>query len=542
MITLEKLKELGAISHRCKEVFPKAGEVVPYTNFNFEKTAIPVVERHRWIATQDGSPVGEADVVYSSDGVNVATYERKNQTLFLGQVIDDRLATINSYNYRRAKDMPNVPTLKPNAMSALGDMANAATGAAMNVSSFSTDGKVNKKEADAARIRAIKASVEGSASVKNAEARIFNLKYGQFLFFITKTDPTVLLRMKQTVLKDVTGTPILVKDFETQATPEQKKQWAEKKKVPSKFYEKEKDFTFIHQKPGKYVGFVVATPEGGDSDILSLTREKAVDDTKTALQVHVLDNETGYCYLSYNYGDSIRECDKILGGQAGRLEFVRSIKEDKDGKRVIKTTLKHNKDKRKALIVEGNYVPLKLYKTISTQGMTPEQKVLLNNNVKALIKNGTDKFSEAALAAYTVDAATGAVTSDWFDRGAAINVKAYYDPEVELTDIQIAARTENEPKEAGKGYTYRFEYASLEDEDGPLSVARYADVAKLANMPLDDLKAELKPLAQVRRAVAQKETISADEYLKLKESKQYDVDGSKSFEAVVASLAKVDIG
>ena len=153
-------------------------------------------------------------------------------------------------------------------------------------------------------------------------------------------------------------------------------------RVASKYLLKEAAFSFKNTKPGKAKGIIFTIPAGTDLPLTSIGRASAdkYDLEDKTLVTHVLDYNAALLYLAYNFADHIRESEELLGNGAGTLTVVHSFSTNKEGATLHRDAIKP--EKRKSLLVPGNYFPLKTFDTISTQDLTEENKGILNLNVE----------------------------------------------------------------------------------------------------------------------------------------------------------------
>lgn len=535
MYTLEQLQELGAINGSLRTL--DAPGVLPYQEAlglsDVEQSLFDgtiVVDGCKWVATVSAIPVAEAAFVYSSDGECVGMFNRKKRTFYIMQLQGDTLVTTKSFNLKEGYKMPetqlniNMDEIEE-AMNSVG-----ATGT-QEIDAFNKDGGAkDPKDMTDKEIRAQekKKFYDGVRAQYDADDTIGapdevlrnNRKFGRLFGFVTATDPAVKLSVRKAA-KLVDGKRVPLPG----ADEKYKEDAAKGKAIPLSQCEKEAYFAFQQSKPGKPKAIIVGTPAGTELALTSIGSSHApvYDMNNQDLQIKVLGMETGYSFIAYNYGNLIRESSDVLGEKATFIDFIPTVKTKKDSPKDydIKTIMKARD--RKHLIVEGNYIPMKVFKTIGVQDPTPEERKILDLNVEAAVSRlDTDKknmMREEDRTAYSVDAATGEYTSKWFDQGAAIVVAPYEDPDATLANVRIPARKKTANKKEKDKFTYGFEYYTMDDEEhGPLANPAYLQILKAANLSVDIFKKSLE--AAVHKTKSTKSgskinnTLSAEQFLR----------------------------
>lgn len=539
MYTLERLQELGAINGSLKTVdasgalpFQEALGLSDAEQASFDGTII--VDDCKWVATVSAMPIAEAAFVYSSDGECVGTFNRKKRTFYIMRLRGDTLVTTKSFilkeGHRMAENNLNLDmsVLDDAALSALGADSTGTQELDFDKAGSAKDPKdltekdmlkqEKKKFYDGIRAHFDAASTEDVSAPEEVIRN--NRKYGRVFGFVTATDPAVKLSVRTTPKLD-NGKRVPLPGADTKY----KEDAAAGKPIPVSQCEKEAFFAFQQAKPGSPKAIIIGTPAGTELPLTSLGSSHApvYDMAKQDLQIKVLGMETGVSFVAYNYGNLVREASEVLGEKASILDFIPTVKPKKDDKEKfdVKTVIKARD--RKLLLTDGNYIPMKVYKTIGVQDPSAEERKILNLNVEAAVTRlNTDKknmMREEDRNAYSVDATTNEYTSKWFDQGAAIVVSSYEDKDTTLANVRIPARKKTENKKNPGKFTYGFEYYTMDDEvHGPLANPAYQQILKAANLSADTFKKALE--AAVHKTKSNKSSskinnvLSAEQYLR----------------------------
>lgn len=563
MITLEQLQEAGSLAGGYKKAaFTTAVKLENLLKMSEEEQAAfngtVVIDNCQWAATTHGMPIAKASSVYSCDGTRFGNYKRDLRTFFELELINGKLATIKQFELPKVKKeekrMANELGLGNDLMELAAALEGGATAAALeggattaSMESFSDGGttsttapakasKAALKRQEAEReLNEIRSKLGGSELVDRADAIINNVKHGRLLCFITKTDPSLRL--------SVTKVPILDSDGKYVPTPGTPADVLDKfskgeKKLPLKYAQTKSALVFKHVKPtGKPVGAVIKTPVGSEVSFTKLDSREVIhaDAKNNDMHVRFLDSDSLHPYIAANYSERIKEDDTILGARSTWIALKTSWKEEHDEKTGINTTtvsatlVPEKKEGRKSLLVDGNFVPLKTYQTISQQDLTETNKTTLNLLVEAALrKKGYEDLDDDSKKKVT-PTDDGAYTSTWFNNGESIDVNKY-DGSGKLTNVQLPVMEKKRTKK-GDGWSYTYQYNDMDSEAGPLALPQYLDIIKLTGKSPEEFKEAVKDFGQRHRSAtaSAKPALTADEYLQAIRSKSVSVTGASSF-------------
>jgi hypothetical protein len=566
MNTLISLQESGALPTSLKVVDNK--EVIPLSKKEEDMTVhgAVVIDNPIWIATADGKSVKDAARVYSSDGEMVCLWDREKNTLskmiLQGTETGTVLATTKILKFHEEEQqMADLDLDKALAGLDMGDLnaeiekVAGSTGKgteAEKAKGFDVDndeGAKEKSEKDIEKEQKIAfynnirekidKSVEGSVNAP-AEVTRNNFIYGRLISFITPSDDTIRLSVVSTNKLDENNKPILDPTVTDQAVID--KYNSGEGRVASKYLLKEAAFSFKNTKPGKAKGIIFTIPAGTDLPLTSIGRASAdkYDLEDKTLVTHVLDYNAALLYLAYNFADHIRESEELLGNGAGTLTVVHSFSTNKEGATLHRDAIKP--EKRKSLLVPGNYFPLKTFDTISTQDLTEENKGILNLNVeKAYVSylNRTPEkkapMSDTEKAKFTMNGDSIA-SSCWFNEGAPIDINNFYDGE-KVTNVRIPV-VKKEPNTKTGGYKYSFAYNKLSDPQGPMNDPRFEAIVKASGLGADMFAKAVSAISGAKKggkSSGVNTTMSSETYLKAYAARELDFEDSRSL-ADVQSL------
>lgn len=489
-LTLEGLQALGSIHAGLKVIEYKNGlPISEAQNLSDEEQAkfkgVIVLDNPIWIATVSAMPAESANMVYSCDGEFVGMWNSTKRFFYTLKLTGDKLATVKTFNLKEENKMAEIDLSGIN----LDEAVKGATEATMDrVNSFDNAGAATGKgkritDEDAAAVVKRIDSAFGGDVLAPLEATRNNRLHGRFIAFVTKNNSTIKASIKKQPVLDANGKKQLLPN----APEEAREKFNQGKNVPASCLIQESDVAFTHSKPSPIIAMIVATPAGTDLPLTSIGKSSAenYDVSKQDKVVRIMSKETGFTYLSYNYGDSIQESEAVLGNKAEELHIVRKLKKDKSGEEVVSTSMKPAK--RKALIIDGNYIPRQVYKTLSVQDLDEEGRKILNLNLesayfKAEKKEGT-VFSKHLTDTVTPQA-DGSVTSQYFNGNEPINVSAY-DGSGVIANVNIPTRV-RKPKKNDAGFTYSYEFYGLDDmEHGPLADPMFKAILESCNLTAD---------------------------------------------------------
>lgn len=533
--SLEHLQSIGAINGSLKVVDGSTG--VTYSEAiglseaqqaSFNGTI--VMDSSKWVATVSAMPIEKAAFVYSSDGEYVGTFNRKKRTFYIMQLRENTLVTIKTFYLKEGQQMAELN------MDGL-DMENLETAMAESGITKEIDAFKDVKDADVKQpkakspeqqqketlyesVRARMDAISGDNISAPDEVIRNNFMHGRLFGFVAATDPVVKLSLRKVPEKDANGKRIPIAG----APDDIVKDAAAGKSIPLAWCESKHRFDFSQKKPGAVKAVIIGTPAGTDLALTSIGSSYApqYDMANQDLQIKVLSTDTAIAYVSYNYGGHVREASDVLGERASEIRFTKIIAASKDDPTKPVYRSKITADGRKNLLIDGNFIPMKVYRTIGTQDPSAEEKKILDLNVAAIIErvnSGSNQvIAEDEKSFYSYDAATGEYTSKWFDQGAPIEVASYEDKNVTLKSVRMPSRVKTPTKKDPNKYSYKFEYYGLDDaEFGPLANPTYAQILKAAKLSADVFAKSVEAAVHKTRTTGSKKAnnvLSAEQLLR----------------------------
>lgn len=223
---------------------------------------------------------------------------------------------------------------------------------------------------------------------------------------------TVRLGLKNQFKTDANGNKILVPDADPAVKQQYQDYLAKKEGVkcpPLKFFMREHALNFRQSKPGKIIGMIIGTPVTVDKiDFNDIMAGKAdfVREDNPELTTKVLGIEYAYIYLVGNYDGRIMESNAVLGAAASWINVkgvvdTKAFEKTKEYKLRYSLKLEAASKARKSLLIDGNYIPAKLYKSVAASAITAANAQGLNNSVLAIFKDGTGNVQDTVKALQT---------------------------------------------------------------------------------------------------------------------------------------------
>lgn len=561
MLTLEYLQEKGFISDQVKKrstediKLTKASEFNPQIGEDY-KDALVVADDFRWVASE--MPLGRTPGnVYSSDGEYLYHWKRSEQKLIKKSLVGEVLGVTEVLENKKEKEIRTMSKEKEN----LGNFDLGDLGGGMGDMNLFGDG--------AAPVTATVDDAVSGSIVPKIDRESSNMKFfmtakeeGRFHAFITRTPAAVKVGKSKVKMLGSDGKPIL----SAAATPEAVKDYNEGKNVAAKYLEQETRLVFREAKPGAIVGGIISYPAGLQSnatfinDILAGKEVKFDEKNKDRL-VKVLPSEQLYATIATMFHGQIKEDEKIMGTQASWLQiYSKKVNTNKNSKKneaagatvadpsgqqqKFRPCLILNKDsqKRKSMLVEGNYIPMSLYKTASQQNLTQELADGLNLNLESLVRTADAYEALSSISKEDVkwqDEGDIHVTSEYFKADGQckpITVTRYFDKQQTMTDVRIPLKERRTNKKGGQ--TYSFITYKLDDEaNGPLSDARYLEILRQAGLTKESFKEQAKKLARRNNGGKKNDdTNSIEDYLS---AIQGTISERNKYEGVLDSSALV---
>lgn len=549
-MTLEKLKETGAISDLLEVVAVQSKDVITISAFEQLSEAeqavnqkVVVVDNCRWIATTKRRPAKEANTVYSCDGESSFGCWKKGKGYSFMRLINNRLAVVKKLSIKKMEDE------KMNMGEATEKMSqfNMDSVESMEVPA---DGAGEKKKVseNVAMVTDIKKRVAGQTIADNRLAQIANKKKGRLQFFLTRTDSSVRLSKKKVYAG---GKPTL----KAGASDDDKAKFnAKPEKPPISLCETEDDLVFKSSKPGTIVGVALKIPAGSEISLARLKTSGAeITPTNDDTMVHrILPKEEAISYIAANFDGVIKEDAEVVGPTASTiyLDFRPKMETNKktgakEQKIVVSFKLQKDDKKRNSLLTESNYFPIKMYQTIPVRGASSEDQARMNSLIEAICKDEAayEHLCAEAKAKVTRNA-DGTYTSDWFNKGGVPNVVKYdsLDEGDYITDIAVPVRekkvTEKKSKDGGESksvVSYPFKYVEYGEVGGPQE--KYAKLIKAANVSPEEFGAIISGITKSNKSGGSKTPkLDAKDFLRAQTAGMAIKGFNKSFTALAESI------
>ena len=543
-MNLDELKQNGMIATGYKSVAYKSAipasrlQDMPESEQVAFKGAV-VVDNCLWAATVSSIPVYKANKVFSGNGREVGCWQPANRSFMWLDVTDNGLVqrkavTLVSKVSEASQETKNKEAEKAkeklkmaidqellNKLNAeqVTPMTGFDNGAGVTPAGSNADGKTIVDPA----IAAIKQKLTGTI-VSREDIICNNQKYGRLVGFVTRTDPALKISVKSKVKLDAQGNPIPAADADAAKVQEYQKN---EKKLPASLSAKEFYLAATHTKPSTPpLGIVVSTPMGSEIAVTKIRSEGVMEVKEdTTAVTRIMSMDAGSIYLATNYGSVIKELETILGNRASNvvIRYVPVKKKDETGaektvlvaKLAIEKVMNGKIAVRSTLYTDGNFFPVKCYRTIAQQDMSDADKAVANLNIEAAMKSKrVEDLTQESQGMLTLKADGTGYESAWFNKGVAISTERYDDKTRTLTNVQIPVRVKTPKKDDPTQFTYKFDYAGLEDADGPMSKQQYAGFVKATGLSQDDFLGRVKGIAKSSRGGSKKKTgFTADEFL-----------------------------
>lgn len=528
-MTLEMLKAKGLLSTSFETI----------NSFNFKSTTLSelakmpvnritkrlnvVVDKPDWIAISQDED--EKDLVLSCKDEKIFIWNKTLTKLVTQQLINEQLATVKIEEYgkknKEEKDMSQELDLKGIDFSAMGDLPE------MNAFGDAATG----------------GEISGAAQLDYA-LHNFSQEYGRFVAPITKEEPVVKVGVMKKPKLGADGQYVIADDADAEKVRKAK----ESGKIPASIAVKEPYLGFKESKPA-FAGALMAIPEALTNGVsapidAAISGTLKYDTSITSTKVILMSKEETFTAINVLFGGRIREDERITKRPAWlQVRTTESKKVDEHGETHVKlnsSLIVENKE-RKSVITEDNYIPLKLYKKISTQNPTEEDAKAMNLNIEAAIKT-VDKYNslteDSKADIKWDDAAECKVSSEYFVPGKAgkvIEVKRFFDKDQVLPNVQIPARSKTtKPDKDGEMKTrYSFETYKVEDlEHGTFSRPEYREMVEKVGMSVEDFikYAKLALQTKSQKSNGKGKGVELTDFINILASKnrsgEYDIKGA----------------
>lgn len=553
MITLANLQERGAILGSLVTVSMKDTVSVSVAEKMSESErahsmGAVVADGAVWVATVSAIPVLEAKNVYSSDGEFVYRWNGASERFETMALIGDRLHTTNHIIIHKEEE--RMSTLNLDNLGLEEALASAGVGEAKPLNSFSDAPKEPPKASgDGIQIDAIRSrlSTGNENLVLSGDIVRCNYLNGRLFGYIVSTDDVVKLQSVKEAIKDANGKPHL----KAGASEKAKAAYAQNKRVSLAECETQKVLHWKDAKP-TLKGVIIGTPVGTEVSLgkVGTANDAKVDESNTTLMVRTMPIDLAVAYVNFNYAGTIKESREVMGNAAGDVNIVNVIatKTDKSTgvqKQYVRSSWKHDRAKRKTLIVPGNFFPLKVYKAKSTQDLNAEDRIALNLNVEAIISKCKDQseLSQETQGLFTVQP-DGSYKSVWFDNGRAIEVSPFYgEKDDRIANVRVPVREKTKSKDGQKD-VYKFSYYGLDDlENGPMARPETKKILAAIGKEAAEFKEMIEKTMTSKgngKKATVKNSIDYKQFLQSIYSKDSSLDsGARSFDEIQAELDKL---
>lgn len=406
--------------------------------------------------------------------------------------------------------------------------------------------EVEKLSLTEQRLLDIKSKIDTNVAIGDHSGAIrTNRQYGRLIAFVTKTDPAIKLSVTKVKKLDTNGKEIPLPSTRADRLALHK----EGKKLNLSEVETYLDFKFAQSKPGTPVAVVIKTPTVSEVDLADAkSNSEASYKHDGTFETKLISWETAMSYIALNYGGEIMEDDTVLGSKACHLQqkFSPATKTNKDKVTEVvglKSTMRVSpvdKEIRSSLLTDGNFIPMKLHKTIAQQDLSASDAAILNNNVNAAMKNKTiDDLGDSARGLIAFDGTD--YTSKWFNEGLPINVNRYDDKNAPVTDVRIPVRDKKVNAEDPSKITYKYVFVDGDDVDaGIMSNPVYKRVVDATGMSFEEFYRtafEFTKRQSSGKKARKKVSLTAEQYLQAKQTAQFMADGVKDLADLQAELS-----
>lgn len=528
MMNFEELVQKGFIPATLHRIATN-NRTVPHSNaIKLASSKLDVVgvtcDKPKWVAITTNS-VEDADEVYSANEEFVYVYRKDGHEFFKLSVADQGLvaleissvgesvSTDTSKNNSGARE-PKEDYFMANLFNNMGAIPTGENAGAGVMGAF-TD-PAGAKPAGAAPT-GIQQKTNGRV---NREFKVHCANLSKVNHFITGTEAIVSPKKTQYPVLGPDQKPLIKPGCEAEA-----KQAIDAGKKPArKLLQLNTTIGFAERKPGAIKAVCFTRPAILESDpkILNaiVANEKVDFDSSnkdTVVKIDSIDAFNTYVGLCC-YEAKIKENEYIYGPDArvfrlSIVDYTKKVKGKEDEKRrksklsVCKPADKNQKVNTSVLL-ESNYVPMKIYGKTGQQNLTAEQIEQLNNTLVTVIKDQAtyELLDEAAKAVIKWDASneTNPVTSEYFKEGKcqAISVKRFFDKEKDLADVKLPLKQRGTKKDGGT--TYKFVTFNFDDEThGIKADNKYKGI--IAKSGYSDLDAYITDVKQATKKTSKSE-------------------------------------
>lgn len=394
--------------------------------------------------------------------------------------------------------------------------------------------KEKRKANEAARAALIGTISDATKDVALADTtylQTFNKNTGEVVAHVVDHTACVKYAVKNVFVLDAAGK----KQLGPNATAEDKEKFAAGKSIPKSAYLTKPELELREAPVSKSLGVVIKMRKGGlvpESDLRQADKTIQFNKESKDMVTVPLSIDAAVHFIRAYFGGEIKESAKTHGASAGTLKAKTVIKtykkkgETVTSKKTVNSLVPSN---RKKVIMEGNYIPRKSYKTVALSKIVSGDQALKDEAAKSLF-SGLFKSTKSYEAKYNIlDDATkklitkkddGTIASAYTDGTVAMKVKSSFDPTVELTDPAIPMKkfvvNEKSGTESAKYEVYDIKKPSEENKDlDPETNPKYAAIKAEVGMSFEDIVNTCIPTATKKKATGTDLELSNEEALRL---------------------------
>ena len=444
--------------------------------------------------------------------------------------------TANSSLFKEEIHMPSTEEL-------LKDLKNKTQGGMHQTQNFAggddkaakaEEAKAKRKANEAARAALIGTISDATKDVALADTTYlqeFNKHTGEVVAHVVDHTACVKYAVKNVFVLDAAGK----KQLGPSATAEDKEKFAAGKSVPKSAYLTKPELELREAPVSKSLGVVIKMRKGGivpESDLRQANKEIQFNKESKDMVTVPLSIDAAVHFIRAYFGGEIKESEKTHGASAGTLKAKTVIKDYKKkgetttSKKTVNSLVPSN---RKKILMEGNYIPRKSYKTVPLSKIVSGDQALKDEAAKSLF-SGLFKSTKSYEAKYNIlDDATkklitkgddGRITSAYTDGTAAMKIKSSFDNTVELTDPAIPMKkfvvNEKSGNESAKYEVYDIKKPSEENKAlDPETNPKYAAIKAEVGMSFEDIVNACIPTTSKKKAAGTDLELSNEEALRL---------------------------
>lgn len=403
-------------------------------------------------------------------------------------------------------------------------LANAKAAAAEGATASTSLQGGNSKKEDAKAIHNriegdITASIQGIKIGNSVGVTSFNKQLGRLVGYVVRSDKKIVAYTpsKPTLLNG----EIQLKPGVSQQVADE---FARTHKAKQSDILKHKELAFKEAAPSTVLGMVITVPQGGLISGEKMLNGNAIefDANKKDLVTLVQSKDNSLYTIMRLFGGSIKESELTFGAAASELAVTVTSSWDAVNKKTVAKIRTHVANRKKA-IINGSYIPAKVYKTIPYSEIVASGDEVKNKINKAVFgaifkpnKNNERKYDaldEASKA--KIELNDGVYSSTVFAKGGNLPaIKAFDSDEVEISSPAFPVKdfkVNGKGSESASYVTYDVVGKNAEDLEylNPENDPRFANFKKaLGGMTIKE--AIEKVAAKKKKASKTSKTITLD--------------------------------